>query len=196
MSPSPLRVIALCCIIVGAFFLAKSINVKTPKYMLHELLRFKVNRGRFFRNHIGQKLDSVIGFLFLVVGAGLQIYLEIHALAERETVAGEQGHLSSLTNWWVVVGVTLAIMAFTAWVLSRVTRYFSGKIFVELVRFMVETHEYPLESDENLVLELGKIMRVERLDDDTVESYARRVRAKMKVEGGGPAPKADRRLAY
>jgi len=196
MPPSPLRVIALCCNIVGVFFLAKSITTKSPKYMLHELLRYKVNRSRFFRNHISQKLEAVIGFLFLIVGAGLQIYLEIHGLAEQERADGLRGQPYGFTNWWVVVGVTLAIMALTTWVLSRVTRYFSGKIFVELVRFMVETHEYPLESDESLLLELGKIMRVDRREDDTLESYARRVRAKMKIDGDLPPPRADRRLAF
>jgi len=56
MHPNPIRVIALCCCILGAFFIAKSISIKTPKYVLHELLHFKVNKSRFFRKYISQKL--------------------------------------------------------------------------------------------------------------------------------------------
>ncbi|MHC4960355.1 MAG: hypothetical protein ACYTGN_18555, partial [Planctomycetota bacterium] len=62
MEPNPLRVIALCSQVLGIFFLAKSVSIKTPKYVLHELLDFKVNKSRFFRKHINQKLDVIIGF--------------------------------------------------------------------------------------------------------------------------------------
>ena len=55
--------------------------------------------------------------------------------------------------------------------LNRITRYFSGRIFVELVRYMVVHHNYPLESDERLLLELGKIMRIKRDEEDTTESF-------------------------
>ncbi|MHC4933371.1 MAG: hypothetical protein ACYTGV_14405, partial [Planctomycetota bacterium] len=71
MDASPIRVIALCSLILGGFFLAKSISIKSPKYVLHELLHFKVNKSRFFREHISQKLESVIGFIFIFLGFGL-----------------------------------------------------------------------------------------------------------------------------
>ncbi|MGH7163875.1 MAG: hypothetical protein ACREID_10375, partial [Planctomycetota bacterium] len=192
MDPDPIRVISLCCNILGAFFLAKSITVKSPKYLLHELLRFKVNKSRVFRNHISQKLEGVIGFLFLFVGFALQIYLEVDALSDRETGKAPTG----FTNWWLVIGGTVVAMFAIAWLLSRITRFFAGRIFSELVRFMVETHGYPMESDEGLVLELGKILRVRREEEDTVESYCKRVRAKMKVEGDAGQPRGKGRLAF
>ena len=184
MDPSPIRVIALCCCILGAFFLAKSISIKTPKYVLHELLSFKVNKSRFFRKYISQKLEAVIGFLFLAVGFGLQIYLEVEGLGASRT--------GGYADWWTVIGGTLFAMLAIAVLLSRVTRYFSGKIFVEHVRFMVERHGYPLESDEGLVLELGRIMHIPRDEADTIESYTEKVRAKMKlppVEARGELPR-------
>ncbi|MHC4547331.1 MAG: hypothetical protein ACYTEZ_01025 [Planctomycetota bacterium] len=191
MEPNPIRVIALCSLILGSFFLAKSVSIKTPKYALHELLAFKVNKSRFFRKYVSQKLESIIGFVFLFVGFTLQIYLEVEALGEKERASPAHG---GFTNWWAVIGVTVVTMFAIAIVLNRITRFFSGKIFVEHMRFMVEHHGYPLESDEALLLELGRVMRIPRHEEDTVESYCEKVRAKMKVRpkpglaGPGPRP--------
>ena len=68
--PSAVRVIALCSCVLGSFFLAKSISTRSPKYMLHELLSFKVNRSKFFRKYVTQKLEVVVGFeVLLLIGA-------------------------------------------------------------------------------------------------------------------------------
>ncbi len=184
MQASPIKVIALCSCMLGVFFLFKSVSIKTPKYVLHELLSFKVNKSRFFRRYIGQQLDALIGFLFLTVGFVLQIYLEIQGLHEQ---GGDRGPASrGFESWWIVIGVTVAVLLMIVFVLARITRYFGGKIFVEHVRFMVVTHGYPLESDGALVLELGSIMRIERDEEDTLESYSKKVRAKMKVGAALP----------
>ncbi len=187
MQPDPIRVIAFSSLILGSFFMMKSISVMTPKYVLHELLDFKVNKSRFFRKYISQRLESVIGFMFLFLGFVLQLYLEVQALGEEGRRAGTRG----FGNWWLVITITVVAMLGIAFVLSRVTRYFSNKVFVEQVRFMVETHGFPLESDEGLVLELGRVMRAPHDDDDTVESYAAKVRAKMRLPA---APAARTRV--
>lgn len=178
MEPNPIRVIALCSQVLGIFFLTKSISIKTPKYVLHELLDFKVNKSRFFRRHINQKLDVLIGFVFLFVGLSLQIYLEADALEGR----------GSLSQPALVILATVVAMLGVALVLNRVTRFFSGKIFVEHVRHLVETHGYPLEKDHSLVRELGEILRVPYTEEDTLESYSERVRTKMKLKAARARP--------
>ncbi len=186
MRADPIRVIAFCSCILGVFFLAKSISIKTPKYMLHELLAFKVNKSRFFRKYINQKFDAIIGFLFLFLGFALLIYLEIEGLREQE----ETGRL---TNWGAVIGGTAFITLAIAVLLNKTTRYFSAKIFVEHVAFMVRRHGYPLESDESLVLELGRVMRIPRDEEDTIESYGEKVRARMQLD---PSDAGNRRRPY
>jgi len=178
MQPDPIRVIAYCSLILGTFFITKSISIKTPKYVLHELLSFKVNRSRFFRKYISQRLDSVIGFMFCFLGFALLLYLEVQALGEAPSPSG-------FDNWWLVISITVVAILGIALLLSRIARYFSNKVFIENIRFMIETHNYPLENDEAFVLELGRVMRVRRDEEDTVESYAAKVRAKMRVP---PAP--------
>lgn len=176
MQPTPIRVIALCSLILGSFFLTKSVSIKSPKYVLHELLSFKVNKSRFFRKYINQKLDAITGFLFMFLGFALQMYLEVEALDASGRSSG-----GGFSNWWTVMGGTVVVMIAIAILLRKVTRFFSGKIFVEHMRFMVKRHGYPLEQDESLVLELGKVMRIERDDHDTIESYCEKVRVKMKL---------------
>jgi hypothetical protein len=185
MQPDPIRVIAYCSLILGYFFVTKSISIKTPKYVLHELLAFKVNRSRFFRKYIGQRLEAVMGFMFGFFGFALLLYLEVQAL-------GDQPRTSRLDNWWVVILGTVAAMLAIAYLLSRIARYFSNKVFVEQIRFMIETHGYPLEGDEAFVLELGRVMRVPHDEEDTVESYAAKVRAKMRVAPAPPLARGGR----
>ena len=62
---------------------------------------------------------------------------------------------------------------------------------------MVSMHKYPLESDDALVLELGKILKVQREEEDTIESYTRKVLARMNFDTEEPAAEKDRgRLVY
>jgi len=196
VQPNPLRVISLCSLILGVAFLAKSISTKTPKYVLHELLAFKVNKTRFFRKHISQKIESILGFAFCFLGFALQIYLEVEALAKIEHETGGEAATGGFTNTWLVLLGTVAAIIVIAVVLSRVTRWISAKIFVELTRFMVITHAYPLASDESLLLELGRILRIPRDEDDTTESYTHKVLVKMKVPGTDGDDSADRALSF
>ena len=114
----------------------------------------------------------MIGFVFLFVGLTLQIYLEADALEGR----------GNLSNPGLVITGTVVAMLGIAIVLNRVTRFFSGKIFVEHVRFLVRKHGYPLQKDHSLVRELGEILKVPYSEEDTLESYSERVRERMKLE--------------
>ncbi|MEM8884883.1 MAG: hypothetical protein AAGD14_12495 [Planctomycetota bacterium] len=172
MEPSKIRVIAYCCMILGSFFLMKSILFKSPKFVLHELLRFKVSKSRFFRRYISQKLEAIIGFVFFAAGCAQLIYVEI---SELEGI-----------SWLEVFGSTFVAIVVIGVLLNQITRFFSGQIFVEQLRYIVLKHGFPLESDEGLVRELGKVLRVKRNEDDTVESYTERVRAKMKLPEAPP----------
>jgi len=169
MEPSPLHIVAYCCNILGAFFLMKSIMVKSPKYVLHELLDFKVNKSSFFRRYVSQRFEAVIGFMFLSAG---QIILISRLVAAVEDRPGTPENLSI----WIVLAITVTALILAAYVLSRVTRIFSGKIFVALVGFMIEKHKFQLVNDQALVKELGRLLHVQRdEDEDTVESYTKKV---------------------
>ena len=167
MEPAKIRVIAYCCFTLGSFFLMKSILFKSPKFVLHELLRFKVSKSRFFRRYITQKLEAIIGFVFIAAACIQLTYVELSKLDEL--------------IWWQVGGLTIVAIITIGVILHQVTRFFSGKIFVEQLRSIVLKHDFPLEADEGLVRELGKILHVKMQDNDTVASYAARVRRKMNL---------------
>ena len=48
----------------------------------------------------------------------------------------------------------------------------------------------------SLVLQLGRVMHIPRGDEDTIESYAEKVRKKMKVAREAGAPGPGRRTLY
>jgi len=96
--------------------------------------------------------------------------------------------------FFVTAGIAvLTQIIVIGFLLHQITRFFSGQIFVEQLRFIVLKHGFPLESDEGLVRELGKILRVKLEEDDTVESYTERVRAKMKLPKSSPRRGSPRR---
>ena len=59
-----------------------------------------------------------------------------------------------------IIGILVIAVA-----LNRITRWFSSKVFVELTRFMVVTHDYPLASDEALLLDPRTLLPGDEDDD-------------------------------
>jgi hypothetical protein len=162
-----LATLGLCANILGAFFLAKAIIAKNPRTMIREILDLKVDHLKAFRTYLIQKLEAVAGFLFLFLGAGLQIYA-----ANADTPAEEPG-------WGLTIALTLAVMALIALTFHAVCSFFARRIFMELLRDMVVRHRFPLHREEALTKQIGEILRIPTSEDETVESYARKVRQRL-----------------
>ena len=178
MNAHLLSVLGLCFQILGAFFLAKSLLWKAPRHLMRELIGVPVERYKTFRHYIAGRIEAVLGFLFLSVGAGFQMAAEV----ERSGPGDKRGLL-----FWVLLSI-LGIAAIAAG-LYFVVRRWAKRIFLELFVEQVRRRQWPFQEDPELLRELGEMLEIPRTEDDTVDTYQAKVREKL----GLPARKGGRR---
>jgi hypothetical protein len=159
--------LGLCANILGAFFLAKAIIAKNPRVMIREILDLRVDHLKVFRTYLIQKLEAIAGFLFLFLGSGLQIYADGHRAPEGSP------------RWGVTIALTLVVMGVIALIFHAVCSFFARRIFIELLRDMVIRHRFPLHREQALTKQIGEILHIPTGEDETVESYAAKVREKL-----------------
>ena len=140
-----LTIIGLCCTILGVFFIALSIIVKSPRTIMRELLGVEVDRLKSFKYFIARRLMAGLGFLFALVGCALQIY---GVLAEKSD-AGSAGNLGA---YLIVTILTMVIVGFS---LYRFCDVLARWIFVRQFRSFAARHRMPIHRDESLLKELG-----------------------------------------
>jgi len=159
--------IGLCANILGAFFLAKAIIAKNPRIMIREILNLRVDHLKVFRNYLIQKLEAIAGFVFIFFGSGLQIYQ-----------VGE-GADAGASGLGLTLVITILVMGLIALMFHAVCSFFARRIFIDLLRDMVIRHRYPLHREEALTKQIGEILKIPTGEDETVESYAAKVRDKL-----------------
>ncbi len=179
VSEHRLAVVGLCLQILGAFFLSKSLLWKAPRFLMRELIGVPVERYRTFRHYIAGRIEAVIGFVFLSVGAGLQMAGEV----QRAGADDVRGLL-----FWILL--SLLGIALIATALYFVVRKMARRVFLDLFVDQVRRRNWPFQEDPELLRELGEMLDIPRTEDDSVDSYQAKVREKL----GLPARRAGRRL--
>src|SRR5262245_9864299 len=166
------EIVAWCLILLGAFFLAKSIVVKGQKWTMKELLGLRVDKLKVFRNLIIQRLEAGFGFLFVLTGVAIHLYILLRKYQDQHVGEAYQ-HLA------VWLGGTIAAMAVLAVLFHVGCKYVSRKSFLEILAYLVVRYRYRIEEDQELLKQIGELVEVERRDDDTVETYAARVEERL-----------------
>ena len=62
------QIVAWLAILLGAYFLARATGSKREKHAMKELLGVPLDKVKFFRNFFIQRLESIVGFLFVLIG--------------------------------------------------------------------------------------------------------------------------------
>lgn len=168
-------IVAWCLILLGAFFLAKSVVVKGQKWTMKELLGLRVDKLKIFRNHIIQRLEASFGFLFVAMGIGIHVYV----LLRQYTDSNPQTTYVQVLEYF---GITVGAMVLFAVAIHYVCGWISRKVFLELLAYLVVRYRYRIEDDERLMKQLGEVMKVRRSEDDTVETYADRIEAGLRLD--------------
>ena len=170
------EVVAWCLILLGAFFLAKAIVTKGQKWTMKELLGLRIDKLKAYRNHIVQRLEAAFGFFFIFSGVSIHLYVLFRQSQDRKAPGEAYGHVAEYLGGAVLAMAVLAI-AF-----HYVCKYVSRKSFVEILAYLIVRYRFRIEDDQALMREIGEILDVVHQDDDTVESYARRVEDAMGLE--------------
>lgn len=169
------EVVAWCLILLGAFFLAKSVVAKGQKGAMKELLGLRIDKLKVFRDLIIQRLEAAFGFLFVLAGVSIHIYVLLRKYEDRHVQ-------EAYTHVATYLGATIAAMVVLAVLFHFVCKYVSRKSFLEILAYLVVRYRYRIEDDQALLKQIGELLEVERREDDTVETYAARVEERLKVE--------------
>lgn len=149
--------------IVGGFLLANSILFRHPRALVEEHFGGRTSRLGSIREYIFHRVQVHLGFLFLLLGFGLQLYGHYRPPAEATTVR-------AFPTLWVGA-VLLAVVA-----LELAGWWVSQWLFRRYVREYFLVHPPDLETDMRLARELGELYGIQSAGDDTVQSYLTRIR--------------------
>jgi putative effector of murein hydrolase LrgA (UPF0299 family) len=170
------EILAWCLILLGTFFLAKSIVTKGQKWTMKELLGLRIDKLKAFRNHIVQRLEAAFGFFFVLAGVAIHLYVLLRKGLDTKGPREAYGHIAEYLGGTILAMVVLAV------VFHYVCKWVSRKSFVEIFAYLVVRYRYRIDEDQLMLKELGEVLKVEHRADDTVESYAGRVEAAMGLE--------------
>jgi hypothetical protein len=175
------RIIAWLAILLGAYFLSRASAGKREKHAMKELLGMPLDKVKFFRNVFIHRLESLFGFLFVGFGVAIHLYVLVRQ-AQKDEVAlpnNPQEAIGSIVTY--VLFAILAMVVITA-LMHLVCSYFSRRIFLDLLSYLMARYGYRVQDDPALLKQIGDMLGVERSEDDTVESYTRRIETGLKLE--------------
>ena len=178
MSQFERQIIAWLCILVGAWFLARATVNKRQRSAMKELLGVPIDKVKFFRNYFIQRLESMIGFAFVLVGVGIHL----SALIRRWQIAAGESNAPEVV-WDAATYLGFAVVAMVAITVAMqwICSYFSRRIFLDILGYLMIRYDYRVEEDPDLLVQIGDMVGVERSDEDTVETYTRRIEAALKL---------------
>ena len=159
MDSAELAVIGLTCNLVGVFFLANSIIFRRSRKVIEEFFGVGVGSVTSIRDYSLNKIQVVIGFLFLNTGFLLQGFSVLDHLRERIAT----------------VLICLGIIAIAGFVYLIGATY-SRRNFRRHLREFFSRNPWDFRKDMALTREIGGFLGIRHSQDTTVEDYVRQVR--------------------
>jgi hypothetical protein len=167
-----LSIIGLCLTIFGLFFIVLAIIVKSPRTIMRELLGVRVDRLKTFKHFIAQRIEAALGFLFVLLGASLQIYAKL----------AEESATGKVRNLGVYLVLTILVMSVAGVLLYRWCAVLARWFFIRMFRNYANRHRIPIDRDESLLVELGDILEIPRDEDETIETFAKKIRRRLELD--------------
>jgi hypothetical protein len=194
INPSPaflpeapdLPILGLALAILGCFLLANSIVFRHPRVLVSEFFGGEEKRLTTIRAYIFHRVQIHLGFLFLLLGFGLQLFGRLEQGAgEAARDSAEGGASSGFPLEW------LGFMLLAVGVLEILGWWLSHALFRRYVRLYFRVHPPALEADMALARELGELFGIRSEGDDSVQSYLLRIRQRIGILGTGSMVRAQ-----
>jgi hypothetical protein len=167
--------VGLVLSLVGSFLLGNAILFRHPRQLVAELFGRREERLHTIRAFIFHRVQVAVGFTFLVSGFALQLL----GRSRTPPIDGEPGF--PMTAVGCVVLLTIAFLSLGWWWSSRAFRRYVREHFLH--------HPPEFEADMAMAREVGDLFGVEPHPDDTVQSFAERLRRTIDL----PEPDRQRR---
>lgn len=161
--------LGLVSCIVGAFLIANSTLFEHPRSLVGRYFGRATGRLQSVREYVYNRVQTTLGFAFLLAGFGFQLIGRFRMSPPGET---------PLSMAWVGVIVAVAIgLLFSGW-------WWSVWAFRRYVREYFTRNPRDFRADPAVAREVGDLFGVESNDDDTVDDYVTR----LLQETGLPQP--------
>jgi hypothetical protein len=173
LAPSELAVIGLTCNLVGVFFLANSIIFRRPRRVLDEFFGVGAGSLAIVRDYALNKIQVVIGFLYLNLGFLLQAWAYIGAVPNRVPTAVVCGAIVALAGVFYLIG-----------------SIHSRRTFRRLLKEFFQKHQWSFTENMALTKEIGEFLGVRHTENMTVEDFVAAVREQLDLprnEGDRPS---------
>jgi hypothetical protein len=167
--------VGLVLSLIGAFLLGNAILFRHPRELVRELFGRAPERLHTIRAFIFHRVQVAVGFTFLVSGFALQLYGRV-----RPPPIEPEPSFPVVAVGCIVL-LTIAFLCLGWWWSSRAFRRYVREHFLE--------HPPDFESQMTMAREVGDLFGVESHRDDTVQSYAERLRRAIDL----PEPERQRR---
>lgn len=161
-------IVGLLFTIAGSFLLANAILFRHPRQMVEDHFGKRQRRLHPIRVYIFHRVQLRVGFLFLLLGFGLQIY--------GHTLPSSEGASEFPTAWAGVVVILAGLLLTTGW-------WWSFRLFRRYVLAHLVAHPVDFEADPRQAREVGDLFGVDASGVDTVQSYTRRLRERLGLPG-------------
>jgi hypothetical protein len=171
MDSPELLVIGLTCNLVGVFFLANSIVFRRPRKIIEEF--FGVGAGSLdqIRDYALNKIQVVIGFLFLNAGFLLQIFAALGVMADRTVT--------------VLICLSIVLLAGLVYFIGST---YSRRSFRRHLRSFFQKHPWSFHENMALTKEIGLFLGIRHTNEMTVEEFVHSVKKALGVPSQGVAP--------
>ncbi|MFT5287594.1 MAG: hypothetical protein ACI8TQ_003782 [Planctomycetota bacterium] len=157
--------VGLVMSILGSFLLANAILFRHPRTMVEGLFRGEKRELRPIREYIFHRVQVTLGFLYMLGGFCLQLLGQY----SKPPVAAE---LPFPTMWVGLVLLSALALEVLGWWLSHA-------LFRHYVRAFLMRNPVDFVSEVRLAREVGELLGLETANDETVQSYVARLRAKL-----------------
>lgn len=170
MEAPELLVIGLTCNLVGVFFLANSIIFRRPRRVMEEFFGVGAGSLETVRDYALNKIQVVIGFLFLNAGFLLQAFATLDAVKEGA--------------WTAVVCASIVLFAGLVYLAGSI---YSRVSFRRYLQEFFQKHSWSFTDNMALTKEIGQFLGIHLAGEMTVEEFVHRVRKAL----GVPAQEAS-----
>jgi hypothetical protein len=153
--------VGLVLSIVGSFLLANSILFRHPRQMVQDHFGKRSHALRPIREYIFHRVQVNLGFLFLLIGFGLQLFGRL--------VEAPEGTRSFPTIWVGVAVLSAVLLLVAGW-------WWSHRLFRGYVREYLLANPPDFERNARMARDIGELFGVSTTGLDTVQSYAARLR--------------------
>lgn len=171
-------VLGLVSAIVGAFLIANATLFEHPRRLVARYFGRQTGRLQSVREYVYSRVQTTLGFTFLLAGFSLQLVGRYQTRAE----AFSGNPAEPLSMAWVGLIVIVAVgLLFSGW-------WWSLWAFRRYVREYFNQNPRDLESEPTTAREIGELFGIDPREDDTVEAYVARLRQGADLPRPGERP--------